>query len=439
MLSIRFRFLAAFLLVCGLGLPVTAAEVPKDVRSALAPALARVQQAKSCQVKIRQSGGVRLNGKPVQELPEVMLQVSSESPNRMSVTTSDGNQTSTPVVSDGKHLFFMASADAYLRLESPKNFGTITEAMVISFGPLDSVLLPITLAGADPSAVIFDDVTKAEIVGSEKIGDRDVVHVRLSDEEATWEFWVSTDKTSELLKLQADLSKGLRQANPQFAASGNLEFIATAEFNEWNIDTKLNDGVFKFNAPDGAKGYDSIAEMQDAMQGPPPLLGEAAPEFKLATLDGKEFDLAAHIGKDVVMLDFWATWCGPCRKGLPVVAAVAKELADQGVVAYAVNLQESAEEIKDFLKEFPLEIGIALDIDASVASKFKVQGIPHSVLIGKDGLVQAVHVGFSEEDVFKTQLTEELTALLAGKSLLDEKNDAPADSETPKVEPATRK
>jgi thiol-disulfide isomerase/thioredoxin len=400
---------------------VASAEVPDDVRAALAPAFARTQQAKHVQVQVKQGGGVKLNDKLVQQLPEATLSIESAAPNQLIISAGDGQRQETPVVSDGKNLFFAASDKAYLRLEAPQNFGTITDAMMVTFGPMDSVLLPVTLAGADATSVVFENVTSAEIVDREKLQDRPAAHVKLVDEEAVWEFWVSTDDSPEVLKMQSDMSKGVRQANPQIGEKDKLEFIVTSSFTDWKFDGEVKPDTFKFVPPEGAEGYDSVEELQAAMQGPPPLLGEEAPTFKLATLDGKELDLAAHKGKDVVILDFWATWCGPCRKGLPVLADVAKEMAKKGVVAYAVNLQESPEEIKEFLKEFPLEIAIALDTDASVATKFMVQGIPHSVLIGKDGLVQAVHVGFSEEEVFKAQLTEELESLVAGKSLLKSK------------------
>jgi thiol-disulfide isomerase/thioredoxin len=429
-----FRSATACLSVCSLAFGVALAEVPKDVQAVLTPAFERTQQAKHVEVQARQSGGVKLNGKLVQQLPDAVLTIHSASPNQLIISAGNEQKKEVPVVSDGNHLFFTASETAYLRLPAPKDFGTITEAMLVSFGPMDSVLLPVSLAGANATEVVFDDVNSAEIIDREKHQDRPAAHVKLVDDEAVWEFWVSTDDSPEVLKIQADLSKGVRQANPQIGENDKLEFIVVSNFSAWKVNGEPKEDAFKFVPPAGAEGYDSVEELQAAMQGPPPLLGEEAPAFKLATLDGKEFDLAAHKGKDVVILDFWATWCGPCRKGLPVLAGVAKTMASKGVVAYAVNLQETPEEINAFLKEFPLEIGIALDSEAAVASKFKVQGIPHSVLIGKDGLVQAVHVGFSDEDAFKAQLTEELETLIAGKSLLKskKKDDAPkSDEKTP--------
>ena len=70
------------------------------------------------------------------------------------------------------------------------------------------------------------------------------------------------------------------------------------------------------------------------------MIGKPAPEFTLPLLDGGIFELAAHRGKEIVLLDFWATWCGPCRAAMPVLVDVAKEYADKGVRYYAIDLRE---------------------------------------------------------------------------------------------------
>jgi len=121
----------------------------------------------------------------------------------------------------------------------------------------------------------------------------------------------------------------------------------------------------------------------------------------------------------VVILDFWASWCPPCVRGLPVVTKAANEYKDKGVVFYAVNVREDRQTIGKFLDEKKLDCPVALDKDGKVGDLYGVEGIPQTVLIGKDGRVQSVHVGFAPQ-VEKT-LREELDALVAGKDLGTEK------------------
>src|SRR5690606_25915604 len=97
-----------------------------------------------------------------------------------------------------------------------------------------------------------------------------------------------------------------------------------------------------------------------AVGGTHPLSGKTAPDFSLSDVDGKTVTLASHRGKDVVVLDFWASWCPPCREGLPVVDAVAKNFAGQPVAVYAVNIQEHKEAVEEFVRKNNLTLPVLL-------------------------------------------------------------------------------
>jgi thiol-disulfide isomerase/thioredoxin len=126
-----------------------------------------------------------------------------------------------------------------------------------------------------------------------------------------------------------------------------------------------------------------------------PLRGQPAPAFTLAALEGEPVNLDDPLGEQVIVLDFWASWCGPCREGLPVIAEVAAEYANKGVVTYAVNVGERPEDIRAFVQETRLKLPVLVDESTGISSKYGVEGIPQTVIIGRDGIVHEVHVGLS--------------------------------------------
>lgn len=147
-----------------------------------------------------------------------------------------------------------------------------------------------------------------------------------------------------------------------------------------------------------------------------PLTGKPAPPIKLALLDGGTFELASHKGKDIVLLDFWATWCGPCRVAMPVLVEVADQYAAKGVRYFAVNLREKPEVIKKYLRDQKLKIAVPLDQDGNVARQYNVRGIPTMVIVDKEGVVRKIHVGSSPE--LKADLTRTLDELLTVKTVM---------------------
>lgn len=138
-----------------------------------------------------------------------------------------------------------------------------------------------------------------------------------------------------------------------------------------------------------------------------------APDFTLTTLDGsEEISLSSLKGK-VVVLDFWATWCAPCVAGLPTVDEVTKRYADKGVVFYAVDVREKPERVSKFMKKKGWDFPVLLDSEGTAGKAFDVGGIPHSVVIDRDGIIRHVHIGFGGKEALESQLEAELSALTA--------------------------
>ena len=148
--------------------------------------------------------------------------------------------------------------------------------------------------------------------------------------------------------------------------------------------------------------------------GPQPLaVGDEAPDFELKTFDGGTVKLSSLRGQ-VVVLDFWATWCGPCKRGLPVLNEVVKWAASEGlpVKFFGVNAWEQGEPAakltgaKQYWDGQNFAFQSLFDGDDSVVGKYGVTGIPTSFIIGRDGRIEVVHQGFdpSMVDTMKTEL-----------------------------------
>jgi peroxiredoxin len=219
-------------------------------------------------------------------------------------------------------------------------------------------------------------------------------------------------------RLDFDMSRLMAGGHEQMPDRKDVELRITTTFRDWKLDEPLPPETFRFKPPEDAEQVDSFFAGSDDDE-LHPMLGEKAPPIRLNLLDGGKFDLASHAGKDIVILDFWATWWGPCVQGLSTLAEVAKEYADRDVVVCAVNQQQSPQTIRGFLERRKLSIQVPLDEDGAVSDAYEVQHIPHTVIIGRDGIIHAVHVGVGPG--MKTELKKNLEALLAGRNLADEK------------------
>src|SRR6266849_8807042 len=139
------------------------------------------------------------------------------------------------------------------------------------------------------------------------------------------------------------------------------------------------------------------------MAGRPPLVGAPAPEIALKDLQGQEVRLSDLHGK-VVLVNFWATWCKPCKEEMPAMQASYDKLRDQGFIVLAVNELEDVEKVAEHIKTHGHTFLVVMDHDNRVANRYGVVGLPASFLIDRQGIVR--------EHVFGSLLTEERIAEL---------------------------
>ena len=121
-------------------------------------------------------------------------------------------------------------------------------------------------------------------------------------------------------------------------------------------------------------------------------VGERAPDFQLQNLDGQTISLGDLRGKPV-LVNFWTTWCPPCRSEMPFLQQIYEEWSDTGLVLLAVDSGESQARVKEFLETRSLSLPVLLDTDNRVAQKYNIRGIPTTFFIDRDGIIQEKIVG----------------------------------------------
>jgi len=124
-----------------------------------------------------------------------------------------------------------------------------------------------------------------------------------------------------------------------------------------------------------------------------PDLGKPAPEFTLPDLQGGEMSLSSLRGK-AVLVNFWGSWCGPCRKEMPSLEALYQRYRDQGLVVLGVSVQEEGwEQVREFLKVVPVSFPIVLDEGDKVSELYELLGVPETYFIDPDGNIADKVVG----------------------------------------------
>jgi peroxiredoxin len=136
-----------------------------------------------------------------------------------------------------------------------------------------------------------------------------------------------------------------------------------------------------------------------------PVAGSPAPDFTLNDLDGNTIRLSDYRDQPVI-LNFWATWCGPCRVEMPELEQVQQDYADAGLVVLLVNQQESPERVKAFAEELGLTAPIVLDSETQVGEAYGAFFLPSTVFVGLDGSVSAFHRGIITRGQIEAYLAE---------------------------------
>jgi len=138
-------------------------------------------------------------------------------------------------------------------------------------------------------------------------------------------------------------------------------------------------------------------------------LAEPAKQFELSGINGTTVSLEALRGK-VVYLDFWASWCGPCRASFPWMDEMQSKYAEQGLTVLAINLDDKQQNAEEFLEDYPVDFLLAFDPKGTTPKEYGVMGMPTSFLIDRNGEITQQHVGFNSSN--KKELEQAIAAQL---------------------------
>ena len=129
-------------------------------------------------------------------------------------------------------------------------------------------------------------------------------------------------------------------------------------------------------------------------------VGKLAPDFTLKSLGGNNLKLSEMAG-NVVLINFWASWCGPCREEMPLLNSLHKKYEPLGFTVLGVNVEEDVKGAKGFLKNFPVDFPVLLDSDNRVSEQYKVIAMPTTVVVDRDGNMRYLHQGYKSGDEAK--------------------------------------
>jgi peroxiredoxin/outer membrane lipoprotein-sorting protein len=357
---------------------------------------------------VKMSGGIN------QSL-EVPLELAADRAGRARVVIQNPQMGMTSV-SDGKQtVTYLPSLGQYRRKPA--------EAAVDSGGmPLPPQGSPLTRYFN-----LLQNLSSAQVLGAQAVDvggtahDCWVVHCEMvrpealsadSSAHAAATFWI--DKTRTLV-LHDSTSVSMR--NAATGALLGMDQITTLRLAQ--VNESLPDSLFTFVPPEGAReveGFQTPGQEEAESE----FVGRKAPEFTLSDLQGRPVTLASLRGR-VVVLDFWATWCKPCRIEMPQVEKLYQELKPKGLAVLGVNFGESPSTVKSFLAKNPCAFPIVLDQKTEIANLYKAEAIPTLVIIDRTGVVRSYFRGVQDQ-------TDLRDAILKGGL-----------NETPPAKPAVRK
>jgi peroxiredoxin/outer membrane lipoprotein-sorting protein len=180
----------------------------------------------------------------------------------------------------------------------------------------------------------------------------------------------------------------------------DVDLLITTVYDEVDLNQTIDASLFEFNPMGNAKQVESLTRPNATSASP--WLGKPAPDFTLTDLDGINWTLSSLKGR-VVLVNFWATWCGPCKMELPYVEKLYEEFQGKGLVVLAIS-NENPEKIRRYMKAARYEFPALLDTQFEAWGAYRVTAIPSTLIVDRQGDVAEHFVGAQSEQTLRRSL-----------------------------------
>ena len=244
----------------------------------------------------------------------------------------------------------------------------------------------------DPAGELKKSYRSIDKAADVKVGETSFVALAMSNPKGPAATLLFDPSTHLLRRAMVDVSSVAKERGAPDVKKATVTIDYATSTADAAAATASKPEQFAWAPPAGAKSAQELQQQQGEAGGAAELEGKPAPDFKLKGLDDKDVALKDLKGS-VVVLDFWATWCGPCVASLPKIDKLYNEKKEQGVKVFAVNEGEDKELVSGFMKSKKLSLPALLDSDSKVGQAYKAEAIPQTVVINKDGTVRKVFVG----------------------------------------------
>jgi len=323
------------------------------------------------------------------------------------------------VVCDGQHLHasIQTLAHQVLQRKAPEKltlhalFADRVLAAAMTQGFAGSAPPLMFLLGDDPLKAILQDAEPPELKEPGTIGDRPCHRIQIRRPEGLLVLWV--DRQTFVLRRVVFPTDELRRAMSQDGPVQSVSLVA--DFDGAELNGTVDPKAFQFEMPADAK----IVKFLETPH-PAQLLGKKTPDFKFADLAGKPVTPKSLEGK-VAVLDFWATWCGPCRETLPNLEKVYQQFKGNdkvAIVAVSVDDPKTAnEELQKTFEGLKVTVPVVRESETSAGMLFHFTGIPSLFILGPDGVVQDFQEGADPN--LARLLPEKIEKLLGGENIYE--------------------
>ncbi len=325
---------------------------------------------------------------------EIPLTYAASSPGKMRLEVKHQRANVTLVSNGSTTWTYLAADHQYTR----KNASTLQEGSSSqNASPTDQQFLSLARSLTDTYAEVTQNLESASIAGQPEISINgktiDTYHVKttykgdLKSERPDanvfpTQYWI--DAETHWVVKQIDAYK-----LPSQRAEDSVKVQETTVINNYELNPSFEEETFAFQAPDGAERVENLSF---GGVGSSSMEGQQAASFSLPNLSGEMVQLSDFKGK-IVLLDFWATWCAPCRRAHPGLQELHEEFRDQGLVILGIN-NETEQKARSYMKENGYTFPTLMDPDDAVAAKYGVSAIPYYFVIDREGVISSEIIGY---------------------------------------------